>query len=91
MGKRIIIIEDTDDVNGLFGGLISDIDDGNPCRNCSNNPANNPNASGFCNCVLPEMWRQGGTGGRRGRIVATSWTSTGMGLDLETAGKSPFD
>ena len=26
-----------------------------PCANCPNNPANNPNASGICNCVLPYM------------------------------------
>lgn len=25
------------------------------CRMCMNNPANNPNASGFCNCALPYM------------------------------------
>ena len=24
-----------------------------PCYNCRNNPKNNPNASGFCNCILP--------------------------------------
>ena len=28
----------------------------NPCENCSNNPANNPNASGVCNCVLPYLY-----------------------------------
>ena len=25
------------------------------CQNCNNNPANNPNASGVCFCVLPAM------------------------------------
>lgn len=25
------------------------------CRNCPNNPKNNPHASGICNCVLPYM------------------------------------
>lgn len=25
------------------------------CRFCSNNPTNNPNASGVCSCVLPYM------------------------------------
>ena len=25
------------------------------CENCSNNPRNNPNASGMCNCILPYM------------------------------------
>lgn len=24
-----------------------------PCYYCGNNPKNNPNASGFCNCSLP--------------------------------------
>lgn len=24
-----------------------------PCENCPNNPKNNPNASGICNCALP--------------------------------------
>ena len=27
----------------------------NCCKNCPNNPANNPNASGVCHCVLPSM------------------------------------
>ena len=27
----------------------------NPCDNCPNNPANNPLASGICNCALPYM------------------------------------
>lgn len=27
----------------------------NPCANCNNNPANNPLASGICNCVLPYL------------------------------------
>lgn len=26
-----------------------------PCVNCPNNPAVNPNASGICNCALPSM------------------------------------
>jgi hypothetical protein len=25
------------------------------CKHCSNNPANNPHASGFCLCVIPYM------------------------------------
>lgn len=25
------------------------------CQNCPNNPANNPNASGICHCVLPSQ------------------------------------
>ena len=24
-----------------------------PCDKCPNNPMNNPNASGFCNCAAP--------------------------------------
>lgn len=27
-----------------------------PCRNCNNNPRNNPHASGICHCVLPSMY-----------------------------------
>lgn len=29
------------------------------CEKCRNNPANNPHASGICNCTLPymEMWQ----------------------------------
>ena len=29
------------------------------CENCSNNPKNNKFASGFCNCMLPDMEREG--------------------------------
>ena len=28
----------------------------NPCLNCSNNPANNPFATGICHCALPSMY-----------------------------------
>ena len=28
-----------------------------PCEHCMNNPKNNPNASGFCNCSLPDLYR----------------------------------
>lgn len=27
-----------------------------PCVNCPNNPAVNPNASGICSCALPSMY-----------------------------------
>lgn len=30
--------------------------DGDPCKYCSNNPMNNPNASGVCVCSLPSMF-----------------------------------
>lgn len=33
----------------------------NCCRHCSNNPANNPHATGVCFCVLPTMERGGTT------------------------------
>ena len=29
----------------------------NPCEGCSNNPKNNPYASGICHCALPAMMR----------------------------------
>lgn len=51
--KRIIIEIEEDEVplrnnhNYNFGNS-HDV-----CANCSNNPANNPYASGFCNCTLP--------------------------------------
>ena len=35
----------------------------NCCRHCSNNPANNPHATGVCFCALPAMERGGSTGG----------------------------
>lgn len=28
-----------------------------PCEHCSNNPKNNPFASGICSCALPDMYR----------------------------------
>jgi len=28
-----------------------------PCEFCSNNPKNNPNASGICSCALPDLYR----------------------------------
>lgn len=36
---------------GMSGRVAYD-----PCRNCPNNPVNNPHASGFCNCALPAMY-----------------------------------
>lgn len=29
--------------------------DADPCAGCSNNPSNNPHASGVCSCTLPYM------------------------------------
>ncbi len=61
MARKIIIIEDdgqtgidVDQYQGLF-----DKHEYDPCAGCSNNPKNNPNASGFCNCVLPYMYNRG--------------------------------
>ena len=60
--KRIIIIED-DGQPGIgispYEGLMDNrfaMDDVHPCTYCSNNPANNPNASGVCCCALPDLW-----------------------------------
>lgn len=50
MAGRIIIIEDDD-----FGLQRDSITPNDPCRNCPNNPTNNPHASGFCNCMLPYL------------------------------------
>lgn len=62
MARRIIIIEEDDNDFGIvdelsrqlggYGGWNNTYD---PCATCNNNPMNNPNASGFCNCVLPYM------------------------------------
>ena len=56
--KRIIIIED-DGQPGIgvspYDGLNNNYYD--PCENCSNNPKNNPNASGVCCCALPDLAR----------------------------------
>ena len=41
------------------------------CEKCSNNPKNNPHASGICNCVLPYM-----EGTRTGDYVQTSTSTT---------------
>lgn len=57
MKKRIIIIEEETDegLNGLTQTDLSGRQTYDPCAKCPNNPANNPNASGICNCVLPYM------------------------------------
>lgn len=58
MARRIIIIEEDDNDFGIIDGLSRQLggwDCNDPCANCNNNPINNPNASGFCNCVLPYM------------------------------------
>ena len=43
------------------------------CRNCPNNPKNNPYASGICNCVLPYMQT---TGTDYDTIIATEFDKT---------------
>lgn len=47
----IIDIPDKD----LSGFFFNEQTYDNPCERCMNNPKNNPNASGFCNCALPYM------------------------------------
>lgn len=32
---------------------LNPVENKDPCKNCPNNPKNNPNASGVCNCALP--------------------------------------
>ena len=61
MARRIIIIEDDGNTNlgvNQFQGLLDNGFNGyyDPCANCNNNPKNNPNASGFCCCALPDMY-----------------------------------
>ena len=62
MARRIIIIEDDGNTGlgispyqGLFDNGFNNQYD--PCTNCSNNPKNNPNASGICCCALPDLYR----------------------------------
>lgn len=62
--KRIIIIED-DGLPGINVSPYQGIYDlahptyYDPCYNCSNNPKNNPAASGVCCCSLPDMYNHG--------------------------------
>lgn len=72
MAKRIVItIEEDQDLGagpyrsekfGEYGryvpALTAPTRAEHPCTHCPNNPANNPYASGICNCVLPSMWQQ---------------------------------
>ena len=73
--KIIIIEEENDDGVDAMGGW-SDAPNRqsyDPCAKCPNNPANNPNASGICNCVLPYMT------GTRYQVTCTcgnSWNIT---------------
>ena len=44
------------------------------CEHCSNNPANNPHATGICFCALPAMERGGTTrtDTRTNRIITSN-------------------
>lgn len=59
--KKIIITieEENDDAPRLPWNVTQPWDNSskyyNPCENCPNNPLNNPNATGFCNCALPAL------------------------------------
>jgi hypothetical protein len=55
------------------------------CQNCSNNPANNPLASGICCCSLPDMERAGWTGSGTWYVTATPDHATIM---TQTTGTS---
>lgn len=44
------------------------------CRNCPNNPRNNPHATGFCHCILPSLEQQSYSVPEG--IVTYTWTST---------------
>lgn len=70
MAKRIVITIEDEDFNsspykakqfGEYGryvpALTAPTRAEHPCTHCQNNPANNPHASGICNCVLPTMWQ----------------------------------
>lgn len=49
ISKTVVVFENSFVVD-RFGNYAYDC-----CKNCPNNPMNNPFASGFCNCVLPAM------------------------------------
>ena len=59
--KRIIIIED-DGQPGInissYQGLTDFNQAYDPCANCSQNPKNNPYASGVCCCALPDLYNK---------------------------------
>ena len=62
MSRKItIIIEDDGTAQGLGYVPSYPSDYGynrqyhDPCAGCWNNPANNPHASGICNCALPAL------------------------------------
>lgn len=74
MKRRIIIeAEISDDEKSPLDYLSENVST-YPCTNCSNNPQNNPNASGFCNCILPTLWMEGGY--RSSTKYTSTWTST---------------
>ena len=74
--RRVIIIEDDGAETSNYWAAV--YWDGDPCKNCSNNPLNNPSASGICNCVLPEIYRQGGYRPYRSVFTSplTTWTTS---------------
>lgn len=61
------IKDDMVNINGIPASKFENIDPNstgfggkynmgsNPCKNCPNNPKNNPFSSGFCNCALPAL------------------------------------
>ena len=58
--KITITIDDEEKVPTLTGGISTlpySYVHYDPCEHCSNNPKNNPNASGICCCCLPDMYK----------------------------------
>ena len=55
--KIIITIEDDDEIPLTTTNYPWMENRHNPCEGCPNNPANNPHASGFCNCALPAFFQ----------------------------------
>lgn len=84
MAKRIIIIEDggqpgigVNPYEGLFdNNIFTDPMSGYPCATCSNNPQNNPFASGVCCCALPDMWMSRPHRTKPIRYTTTTFNST---------------
>ena len=58
------------------------------CEHCSNNPANNPQATGICFCALPAMERGGHTGEAR-TTTTTDIIPQEKSYSTSTKGETP--
>ena len=63
----------------------------NPCARCSNNPMNNPHASGSCCCSLPDMYMKRTVIDSDRWMYETTTTTSGSYRDLCTSDSSMFN